>query len=119
MCIKSNTTLVALFSARIVAKGFHQTRRIDYNETFILVVKASAIKVILSLAVMSHWCLRQFNINNAFLNGYLTEEVYMEQSEGFVDLSKPNHVCKLQKVLYGPKQGPNAWIDRLKLVLTL
>ncbi|KAH9754624.1 retrovirus-related pol polyprotein from transposon RE1 [Citrus sinensis] len=69
-------------------------------------------------AVMNHWVLRQIDINNAFLNGYLTEEVYMQQPEGFVDSSRPDYVCKLHKALYGLKQTPRAWFDRLKLVLT-
>ncbi|KAH9762092.1 retrovirus-related pol polyprotein from transposon RE1 [Citrus sinensis] len=62
--------------------------------------------------------LRQIDINNAFLNGHLTEEVYMQQPEGFIDSSRPNYVCKLHKALYGLKQAPRAWFDRLKLVLT-
>ncbi|KAH9661600.1 retrovirus-related pol polyprotein from transposon RE1 [Citrus sinensis] len=75
-------------------------------------------KLILSLAVLNHWSLRQVDINNAFLHGYLTEEVYMQQPEGFVDPAKPTHICKLQKALYGLKQAPRAWFDRLKTVLT-
>lgn len=51
---------------------------------------------------------RQIDINNTFLNGYLTEEVYIQQPEGFVDSTKPNHVCRLHKALYGPKQAPKA-----------
>lgn len=102
-----------------MAKGFHQVHRIDYNETFSPVVKASTVKVVLSLAVLNQWSLRQIDINNAFLIDYLTEEVYMQQPEGFVDLSKPNHVCKLQRSLYSLKQAPRAWFDRLQQVLTL
>ena len=86
---------ISRYKARLVAKGFHQTQGIDFNDTFSLVVKASTIKVILSLAVLNHWTLRQVDINNAFLNGHLTEEVYMEQPAGFVDQSRPHHICKL------------------------
>ena len=86
---------VSRYKARLVAKGFHQTQCIDYNETFSPVVKASTVKLILNLVVLNHWSLRQVDINNAFLHDYLTEEVYMQQPEGFVDQAKPTHICKL------------------------
>ncbi|KAH9800493.1 retrovirus-related pol polyprotein from transposon RE1 [Citrus sinensis] len=109
---------VSRYKARLVAKGFHQTQGLDFHETFSPVIKSSTIRIILSMAVMNHWVLRQIDINNAFLNGHLTEEVYMQQPEGFIDSSRPDYVCKLHKALYGLKQAPRAWFDRLKLVLT-
>lgn len=54
------------------------------------------------------------DINNAFLNGHLKEIIYISQPEGFVDSSKPHHVCKLLKALYGLKQTPKAWYDAFK-----
>lgn len=62
----------------------------------------------MSLAIMNSWRLRQNDINNAFLNGELTEIVYMPQPEGFVNSDHPKHVCKLKKALYGLKQAPRA-----------
>lgn len=103
--------------ARLVAKGFQQTAGIDYEETFSPVVKASTVRVILSIAVHLNWEVRQLDINNAFLNGYLKETVFMHQPEGFVDPTKPNHICKLSKAIYGLKQAPRAWFDSLKTAL--
>ena len=57
--------------ARLVAKGFMQTPGIDFSETFSPVIKASTIKVILTIVVSKDWTVRQLDINNAFLNGQL------------------------------------------------
>ena len=71
-----------------------------------------------TLAVTHGWSIQQIDINNAFLNGDLQEEVFMVQPEGFVDPHRPTHVCKPRKALYGLKQAPRAWFDKLKGALT-
>ena len=57
------------------------------------------------------------DVKSAFLNGYILEEVYVEQPPGFLDQTLPNHVFKLNKALYGLKQAPRAWYDRLSKFL--
>nr|GFB05794.1 retrotransposon protein, putative, Ty1-copia subclass [Tanacetum cinerariifolium] len=52
------------------------------------------------------------NVKTAFLNGYLSEEVYMEQPEGFVNLKYPNRVCKLNRSIYGLKKASRQWNKR-------
>lgn len=79
-------------------------------------VKPTAIRVVLALAVSRGWSLRQVDINNAFLNGDLHEEIYMQQSPGF-ERHHPDGrqlVCKLRKTLYGLKQAPHAWFHKLR-----
>lgn len=62
---------ISKYKARLVAKGYHQTQGIDFFETFSLVVKPCTIRIVLSLAVMKHWPIRQLDVNNAFVNGLL------------------------------------------------
>ncbi|KAH9766800.1 retrovirus-related pol polyprotein from transposon RE1 [Citrus sinensis] len=105
---------ISRYKARLVAKGYHQTYGVDFFETFSLVIKPCTVRIILSLAVMNHWPIKQLDVNNAFLNGILAEDVYMHQPQGFVDSTYPSYVCKLNNALYGLKQAPRAWYDRLK-----
>ncbi|KAK9055823.1 hypothetical protein SSX86_026908 [Deinandra increscens subsp. villosa] len=103
--------------ARLVAQGFSQVPGVDFSHTFSPVVKAATVRIVLTLAVTNKWHMHQLDVNNAFLHGKLNETIYMEQPHGFVDASKPNHVCKLNKALYGLKQAPRAWFHRLSIFL--
>ncbi|MCH87664.1 retrovirus-related Pol polyprotein from transposon TNT 1-94 [Trifolium medium] len=104
------------YKARLVAKGFAQIAGFDFTETFSPVIKPITIRIILTLAVTYKWPVQQIDVNNAFLNGVLQEEVYMHQPAGFENDDK-SLVCKLHKSLYGLKQAPRAWYDKLTQTL--
>jgi hypothetical protein len=91
-----------------VARGFSQKEGIDYDEIFALVSRYTSIRVIISLASVFNWKLRQMDVKTAFLNGEVEQEVYIEQPKGFVIHKKESHVCKLKKSLYGLKQALRA-----------
>lgn len=74
---------IVKYKARLVANDFSQKVGFDFQETFNPVVKSSTIRIVLSLALYYKWSLHQININNVFLLGDLTEEVYMIQPQGF------------------------------------
>lgn len=105
------------YKARLVAKGFTQSYGIDYQETFAPVAKLNTIRVLLSLAANLDWPLHQLDVKNAFLNGNLEEEVYLEIPQGLESPTNRNKVCKLKKSLYGLKQSPRAWFERFTKVL--
>ena len=88
---------IECFKARLVAKGYTQVPGLDYTNTFSLVIKATTFCVVHSLDVTNKWPLRQLNVKNAFLNGHLSEHVYMEQPPGYIDPRFPNHVINYRK----------------------
>ncbi|KAE8672566.1 G patch domain-containing protein TGH [Hibiscus syriacus] len=109
---------VERYKARLVAKGFSQSYGIDYQETFAPVAKLNTIRILLSVAVNMDWKLHQLDIKNAFLNGNLEEEVYIEVPPGLEGNVTKKTMCKLNKSLYGLKQSPMAWFDRFAKAMT-
>lgn len=103
---------LARYKARWVVRGFNQEYGVDYEETFSPVIKPPTIRTVLSIATSHSWPIHQLDVKNAFLHGNLSETVYCVQPSGFVDPSKPHHVCKLVKSLYGLKQAPRNWFLR-------
>ncbi|KAH9668310.1 Integrase catalytic domain-containing protein [Citrus sinensis] len=100
--------------ARLVAQGYNQEERIDFDETFAPVTRLESIRMLLAFACHKDFILFQMDVKSAFLNGYIMEEVFVKQPPGFKNEKFPNHVYKLLKALYGLKQAPRAWYDRLK-----
>jgi hypothetical protein len=104
------------FKARWVARGFNQQYGVDYKETFAPVMHAQSWHILIALAARTGFKIRQFDVSNAFLNGKLTEKVYLEQPHGFT--VGQNKICKLTKSLYGLKQAANVWNQELEHILT-
>jgi hypothetical protein len=100
--------------SRLVAQGYSQKEGIDFEETFALVARLEAIRILLAFSVAKGFKLYQMDVKSAFLDGFLEEEVYVRQPPGFESVEFPHRVYKLRKALYGLKQAPRAWYGRLR-----
>ena len=100
-----------------MAQGYTQVEGIDFDESFAPVARLESIRILLSIACIVNFKLYQMDVKSTFLNGFLNEEVFVEQPKGFQDLHFPDHVLRLKKALYGLKQAPRAWYDCLTTYL--
>jgi hypothetical protein len=92
---------VHIYKARLVAKGFKQIHGINYDETFSPIVMLKSVWILLAIAAYFDYEIWQMDVKTTFLNGNLTEDMYMTQPEGFIDPKHAGKICKLQKSIYG------------------
>jgi hypothetical protein len=82
------------------------------------VVKPAMVRIVLSITLSLNWETRHLDVRNAFLHGKLTKVVYSHQPIGFIDSTRPEHVCRLNRSLYDLKQAPCAWYQRFATFIT-
>ena len=103
--------------ARLVAQGFSQREGIDYNETFSPVIRYDSVRVLLAVAASRQFKVHQMDVTTAFLHGDIDAEIYMKQPPGFEDAKKADYVWKLHKSIYGLKQSPLCWYNKMLTAL--
>lgn len=106
---------VVRYKARLVAKGYSQEKGVDFEETFAPVARFETIRMVIAIAALKGWYVHQLDVKSAFLNGDLSEEIYVEQPRGFEVTSQEGHDMgyRLHKALYGLKQAPRAWYSKI------
>ncbi|KAL0439370.1 UNVERIFIED_CONTAM: Copia protein [Sesamum latifolium] len=92
---------VTAFKARLVAKGYTQRPEVDFEETYSPVVMAKFVRILLAIAAWYDYEIWQMDVKTTFLNSFIEEQIYMDQSEGFTYVGKEQKVCRLQR--YGIK----------------
>ena len=99
--------------SQLVAQGYTQVG-VDFDKSFAPVARLKSIRILMSIICAMNFKLYQMDVKCAFLNGYLNEEVFVEQPKGFEDPHFLDYVLRLKKALYGLKQAPRAWIEDSK-----
>ena len=103
------TLIVVLLSTKLdlSQKVFRQVQGVEYDEIFSLVSMLMSVRIMLAIATFYEiW---QMDVKTAFLNGFIKEELYMMQPEGFVNPKGANKMCKLQRSIYGLVQASWSW----------
>ena len=98
-------------------KGFRQVQGVDYNEIFSTVAMLKSVRIMLAIAAFYDYEIWQMDVKTAFLNGFLEEELYMMQPEGFINPKDANKVCNLQRSIYGLVQASQSWNKRFDSVI--
>ena len=114
--IKYKNGLVNKYKARLVAKGYEQIQGIDYDETYAPVARLTSLRLVLAISAILGFQIHQMDVETAFLNAELKEEVYISVPEG-VELAPGCNCFQLRKALYGLKQSPREWYNNINAFL--
>jgi hypothetical protein len=112
---------IARLKARLVIKGYEQRYGFDYFSTFASVIRYTTLRYLLAKAAAEDLEIDQLDVDTAFLNPPLKEEIYMEVPEHFFTLEPETEALykqkkfylRLHKALYGLKQAPHEWFEEV------
>ena len=114
---KNSDGSINKYKARLVAKGYVQVQGVDFDEVFAPVARIETIRLLMSLAAANKWEIHHLDVKTAFLHGELKETVFVYQPEGFEIKGSESKVYRLNKALYGLRQAPRAWNNKLNSIL--
>ncbi|KAI5727868.1 hypothetical protein M8J77_007947 [Diaphorina citri] len=101
----------SIYKARLVARGFQQDEKFNFEDTYAPVAKLQTLRILLAVSLHKKLDIQQMDVVCAFLNGDIDETVYMQKPDGFQ--SDSNSVLRLNKSLYGLKKSPKYWNNKL------
>ncbi|PKI39326.1 hypothetical protein CRG98_040283 [Punica granatum] len=102
---------VEIYKVRLVAKGYRQRQGVNYEETFSPVAMLKSIRIMLVIAAHYDYEVWQMDVKTTFLNGYIEEDIFMDQPRDFESKDK-SKVCKLKRSIYGLRQASRSWNRR-------
>jgi hypothetical protein len=109
---------ISRFKARWVTKGYTQVEGVDFTETYAPVISIIALRMLMCLVVVMDWDITQMDVETAFLNAELTEEIYVELPEGYYHKERAQRkVLRMLKAIYGLRQAPFEWNKLINSVL--
>ncbi|KAL0434201.1 UNVERIFIED_CONTAM: hypothetical protein Slati_2754400 [Sesamum latifolium] len=98
-------------------EGIYSTTWVDFEETYLPVAMAKSIRILLDIAAWYDYEIWQMDMKTAFLNGFVEEEIFMDQPEGFTTVGEEQKVYRLQRSIYGLKQASRSWNTRFDEVI--
>ena len=104
--------------SQLIAQGCTQQEGINFTDTFSPTAKLTAVRIIAAIAVHNDWELEQMDIDAAYLNASLKEDLYMYQPKGFEKPGQEDKVIHLKQAIYGLRQSGHEWYADLMDTLT-
>ena len=114
--LKYKDGVIYKYKARLVAKGYEQIYGVDFEETFAPVARLTSLRIVLAISAKLQLDVQQMDVETAFLNAPLAEEVYIRIPDG-VTVAPGCNCIRLNKALYGLKQSPREWYDNINSYL--
>ncbi|KAL0309159.1 UNVERIFIED_CONTAM: Retrovirus-related Pol polyprotein from transposon TNT 1-94 [Sesamum radiatum] len=96
---------VITFKARLVAKGYTQRPGVDFEETYSPIAMTKSIRILLAISTYYDYEIWQIDVKMTFLNGFIEEEIYMDQPVGFISIGEEEKVCHFHRSIYRLKQA--------------
>ena len=111
--IKKRLNETILYKARWVVREFEQIYGVNYDQTFVSVVKSMSFKVLFFIMIYYDLDCEQMNVIIVFLNALLKERIYVKQLKRYKN-DKHDIMCLLLRALYGLKQFSREWYATLR-----
>ncbi|MBW0548016.1 hypothetical protein O181_087731 [Austropuccinia psidii MF-1] len=99
--------------ARLCAQSFSQTPGVDFGKTYAPTGRLNSLRCLISFLVINKLEFHQVDIKSAFLNAPLVDTVFLSIPQG-LEVDNRKYCLRLKKAIYGLKQAPLAWYDRLR-----